>query len=175
MKMIFLGVLHLSSLSKSFVLVNWNLGHVLLRCGIKVLFGSLIPCFRSETKENERVIERQTLSERLKNLQQEHERLLDAQVSLNQREDHIFGRSQELAELEKGLESARTTFEEDRRAFEDKKSNLEIALASLAKREEVCIRISICYFWFCLIRQQKSSKRLDSMFMFYVLAKTGCL
>lgn len=113
---------------------------------LKCFFGFFIPWFRSETKENEMVIERQTLSERRKSLQQEHERLLDAQASLNQREDHIFGRSQELAELEKGLESAKTTFEEERRAFEDKKSNLEIALALLTKREEVCIHISICYF-----------------------------
>ncbi|CAE6261392.1 unnamed protein product [Arabidopsis arenosa] len=90
----------------------------------------------SETKENEMVIERQTLNERRKSLQQEQERLLDAQVSLNQREDHIFARSQELAELEKGLDTAKTTFEEERKAFEVKKSNLEIALALRAKREE---------------------------------------
>ncbi|KAH0850773.1 LOW QUALITY PROTEIN: hypothetical protein HID58_095256, partial [Brassica napus] len=56
----------------------------------------------SETRENEIVIERQTLK---------------------------------LAELEKGLESAKTTFEEERRALEDKKFSLEIELASLAKRE----------------------------------------
>lgn len=84
-------------------------------------------------------------------MQQEHERLLDAKASLNQREDHIFGRSQELAELEKGLESAKTTFEEERRALEDKKFSLEIELASLAKLEVVCIHISTCHFLFILL------------------------
>lgn len=103
-------------------------------------------------------IERQTLNERRTSLQEEHERLLDAQVSLNQREEHIFARFQEIAELEKGLESAKTTVEEERKAFEDKKSNLEIALALLAKREEVCcIHTSICYFWFRIIHHQKNS------------------
>lgn len=131
--------------------------------------GSFIPWYRSETKENEMVIERQTLSERRKTLQQEHERLLDAQASLNQRDDHIFGRSQELAELEKRLESAKTTFEEERRAFEDKKSNLEIALASLAKREEVCLYTHKYLLFLVLLNTStKSSRRQDSIISCFI-------
>ena len=102
-------------------------------------------------------------------MQQEHERLLDAQASLNQREDHIFGKSQELAELQKGLESAKSTFEEERRAFEDRKSNLEIELASLARREEVCIHIS-----FVSTVAQHVNQRTYSI-MFCSLAIIGCL
>jgi len=112
------------------------------------------------------VIERQTLNERRKSLQQEHERLLDAQVSLNQREDHIFARSQELAELEKGLDTAKTTFEEERKAFEDKKSNLEIALALCAKREEVCF-YSHNSLLFLVLHYRSSKKFLgDKIVMF---------
>ncbi|KAG4175848.1 hypothetical protein ERO13_A11G211100v2 [Gossypium hirsutum] len=92
-----------------------------------------------DTKEKEITLERQSLRERQKIIQQEHERLLDGQASLNQREEYIFSRSQELNQLEKGLEASRVDIERERKALKDEKSKLELTLASLSKREEVCI------------------------------------
>ncbi|XVF61418.1 hypothetical protein PTKIN_Ptkin08bG0127900 [Pterospermum kingtungense] len=92
-----------------------------------------------DAKEKEIILERQLLSERQKIVQQEHERLLDGQASLNAREEYIFNRTQELNQLEKDLEASRADVEKERRALKDEKSNLELALASLSKREEVII------------------------------------
>ncbi|KAH1082511.1 hypothetical protein J1N35_022272 [Gossypium stocksii] len=90
-----------------------------------------------DTKEKEITLERQSLSERQKIIQQEHERLLDGQASLNWREEYIFSRSQELNQLEKELEASRVDIERERKALKDEKSKLELTLASLSKREEV--------------------------------------
>ncbi|MFQ6663819.1 hypothetical protein Gotur_031180 [Gossypium turneri] len=89
-----------------------------------------------DTKEKEITLERQSLSERQKIIQQEHERLLDGQASLNQREEYIFSRSQELNQLEKELEASRVDIEREHKALKDEKSKLELTLASLSKREE---------------------------------------
>ncbi|KHG05729.1 hypothetical protein F383_31669 [Gossypium arboreum] len=89
-----------------------------------------------DTKEKEITVGRQSLRERQKIIQQEHERLLDGQASLNQREEYIFSRSQELNQLEKGLEASRVDIERERKALKDEKSKLELTLASLSKREE---------------------------------------
>ncbi|MBA0653735.1 hypothetical protein Goklo_020876 [Gossypium klotzschianum] len=86
--------------------------------------------------EKEITLERQSLSERQKIIQQEHERLLDGQASLNQREEYIFSRSQELNQLEKELEASRVDIEREHKALKDEKSKLELTLASLSKREE---------------------------------------
>ncbi|KAI9166268.1 hypothetical protein LWI28_029261 [Acer negundo] len=93
-----------------------------------------------EEKEKEIVLERQSLSERKNNLQQEHESLLDAQTLLNQREDLIFSRSQELSRLEKEIEASRASVEEKFRALQEEKSNLELTVASLSEREEAVIK-----------------------------------
>ncbi|XP_022775072.1 protein CROWDED NUCLEI 4-like isoform X1 [Durio zibethinus] len=92
-----------------------------------------------DAKEKEIILERQLLSERQKIVQQEHERLLDGQASLNRREEYIFSRTQELNQLEKELEASRVDIEKERRALKDEKSNLELVLASLSKREEAVI------------------------------------
>ncbi|GAV57667.1 hypothetical protein CFOL_v3_01204 [Cephalotus follicularis] len=92
-----------------------------------------------DAKEKEITLERQSLSERQKSLQQEHERLLDGQALLNQREDHIFNRSQELIRLEKEMDVSRANIEKELRSLNDEKSNLELALASLSRREEAVI------------------------------------
>lgn len=70
-------------------------------------------------------------------MQQEHDRLLDAQASLNQREDYILSRSQELNRLEKESEDAKRDIEKQCHAVNDEKSNLELIKASLRSREEV--------------------------------------
>lgn len=70
-------------------------------------------------------------------MQQGQERLLDGQALLNQREDYIFSRSQELNRLEKELEASRSNIENEFRALQEEKSNLELKVASLTAREEV--------------------------------------
>ena len=56
---------------------------------------------------------------------------------LNQREDFIFSRSQELNRLEKELETSKANTEKDVRALNEERSNLELNAASLSAREEV--------------------------------------
>lgn len=70
-------------------------------------------------------------------MQQEHDRLLEAQALLNQREDYIFSRSEKLDQLEKELEDTKLNIKEERRAIYDEKSKLELGEVSLQKREEV--------------------------------------
>lgn len=70
-------------------------------------------------------------------MQQGQERLLDGQALLNQREEYIFSRSQELNRLEKELEASKSNIEKELRALNEEKSNLELKLASLTTREEV--------------------------------------
>lgn len=83
------------------------------------------------------MLERQSLSERQKALQQEHERLLDGQALLNQREEYILSKTQELSRSEKELEELRASIENERRAVHDEKSKMQLYEASLSKREEV--------------------------------------
>ncbi|OMP01715.1 Aminotransferase, class IV [Corchorus olitorius] len=92
-----------------------------------------------DAKEKEIILERQLLSERQKIVQQEQERLLDGQASLNKREEYIFSKTQELNRVEKELEASRAEIEKERRALKDEKSNLELTSASLSKREEAVI------------------------------------
>ncbi|KAJ4832087.1 hypothetical protein Tsubulata_037646 [Turnera subulata] len=92
-----------------------------------------------DAKEKEIGSERQSLSERRKALQQEQERLLDAQALLNQREDFVASRSQELTRLEKELEALKENIEKELRSLNDEKSNLKVTVASLHQREEAVI------------------------------------
>lgn len=85
------------------------------------------------------ILERQSLSERLKVLQQEQERSLAAQASLNEREDHIFSRSLELNQLQKELEDIKVKIESEHRALHNEKTKLELMEATLTRREEVHI------------------------------------
>lgn len=103
----------------------------------KFIYLFVLPCFSCDEKEKDITLERQSLSERKKILQQEHERLLDAQTSLNQREDLIFSKSQELSRLERELEASRASFEEKLAALKEEKYNIELSRLALSKREEV--------------------------------------
>ncbi|XP_050944759.1 protein CROWDED NUCLEI 4 [Cucumis melo] len=102
-------------------------------------------CFKSDCdkKGEEIVLERQSLSERQKALQQEHERLLDGQALLNQREEYILSKTQELNRCEKELEELRANIENERRAVHDEKSKMQLSEASLSKREEAVNRMEI--------------------------------
>ncbi|XP_058005444.1 protein CROWDED NUCLEI 4-like [Hevea brasiliensis] len=103
--------------------------------------GRRVTAFKADcdAKEKEIVIERQTLSERRKVLWQEHERLLDGQALLNQREDYVASKCQELNRLEKELENSKTRIEKELRDLHDKKSNLELTVASSTQREAAVI------------------------------------
>ncbi|XP_058006227.1 protein CROWDED NUCLEI 4-like [Hevea brasiliensis] len=105
--------------------------------------GRRVTAFKADcdAKEKEIVIERQTLSERQKVLHQEHERLLDGQALLNQREDYVASKCQELNRLEKELENSKTRIEKELRDLHDKKSNLELTVASSTQREAVIFSI----------------------------------
>ncbi|KAF8012304.1 hypothetical protein BT93_I0444 [Corymbia citriodora subsp. variegata] len=101
-----------------------------------------IQSFKSEcdAKENEIFLERQSLGERQRILEQGEKRLLDGQALLNQREGYIFTRSQELDQLEKELEASRANIEKQRGALNDEKSDLELRVASLVEREQDLLR-----------------------------------
>ncbi|XWS33442.1 hypothetical protein CRYUN_Cryun22dG0083300 [Craigia yunnanensis] len=58
---------------------------------------------------------------------------------IREREKYIFSRNQELNRLEKKLEASREDFEKGRKALKDEKSNIELTLASLSKREETVL------------------------------------
>lgn len=102
-----------------------------------------------DAKEKEILLERQSLSERHKTLQQGQERLLDGQALQNQREDYIFNRSEELSQIEKKLDAAKLDIENEHKALRVEKTTLELKEASLLAREEVYIPISsysACWF-----------------------------
>ncbi|KAL4391096.1 hypothetical protein AHAS_Ahas03G0210900 [Arachis hypogaea] len=69
-----------------------------------------------DEKDKEIILERQSLSERQKILQQEHERLLQSQTE---------------------LEDTKKEFEKEREALHDEKTNLKLMDATLRQREEV--------------------------------------
>lgn len=101
-----------------------------------------IATFKSDcdAKEKEILLERQSLVDRQKSLQQLQEKLLDGQALLNQREDYIFNRSQELGGLEKELESSKANIEKEISGLIVKKNNLSLNEASLSAREEAVIK-----------------------------------
>lgn len=82
-----------------------------------------------EAKEKEIQLERQTLSDRQKVMQQTQERLLDAQALLNQREEYVLLKTQEFKRYEKELD--------ERLALGEEKISLELRDSSLSAREEV--------------------------------------
>lgn len=94
--------------------------------------------FKSECdeKEKEMVLERKLLSERHDILKEEQERSLEAQASLNEREDHIFNRSLELKQLQKELEDLKMKIENQQRALHDEKTKLELMETTLTQKEE---------------------------------------
>ncbi|KAK9135258.1 hypothetical protein Syun_014588 [Stephania yunnanensis] len=94
--------------------------------------------FKSECEEgkNKICLERQSLSERLKRVQQEQEKLLDGQALLNQREEYVLGRSQELSRLGKELEASKLALETEFEFLNEEKTKLEQNMATLIAREE---------------------------------------
>ncbi|KAK6923185.1 hypothetical protein RJ641_011489 [Dillenia turbinata] len=92
-----------------------------------------------EAKEKEMLLERESLHERQKILQQGQERLLDNQTSLNQRENYFAKRYEDLTQLEKELDSARANIEEHHKSLCEEKMNLEMKRASLLTSEEAVI------------------------------------
>lgn len=97
----------------------------------------LLLFFSCDAKENEIQLERQTLRERQKVLQQSQEGLLDGQALFNQREEYILHRSHELSKLEKQLEASKSALEDERRGLNEEKQKLELMTKSLDAREEV--------------------------------------
>ncbi|KAI3416842.1 uncharacterized protein J3R85_015012 [Psidium guajava] len=98
--------------------------------------------FKSEcdAKDNEIFLERQSLGERQKILEQGEKRLVDGQALLNQREGYISTRSLELDQLEKELEASKANVGKQRVALNDEKSDLELKAASLVEREQDLLR-----------------------------------
>lgn len=85
--------------------------------------------------------------ERQKTLQESQERLLEGQALLNQREDYILSRSQELNRLEKEYESSKADIDKERRGLNEERSNLELTVASLSAREEVYRKLSFLFMF----------------------------
>ncbi|CAH9111329.1 unnamed protein product [Cuscuta europaea] len=104
-----------------------------------------------DSKEREMDLERQSLLERKKVLQQSQQSLLDGQALLNQREDHILNGSQELSKFEKELEDAKLNIESDRKALVEERRKLELKAVSLSNREEQAIKRE------CNLKQKEES------------------
>ncbi|PIA44265.1 hypothetical protein AQUCO_01700100v1 [Aquilegia coerulea] len=94
--------------------------------------------FKSEcdAKEKQISLERQSLCERQRIFQQEQERLLDGQALLSQREKYISEKHQELGTLEKASEDMKSKIENELKALNKEKTDLNMKLAALSTREE---------------------------------------
>ncbi|CAM8946883.1 unnamed protein product [Rhodiola kirilowii] len=93
-----------------------------------------------EAKEKELASERQALSERLRTIQQEQEQLLDGKALLNQREEQIFNKSQELYSMENEIENSKSIIEKELRALNKEKSEVDHIKATLSAREEELVK-----------------------------------
>lgn len=103
--------------------------------------------------------------ERQKTLQESQERLLEGQALLNQREEYILSRSQELNRLEKEYESSKADIDKELRGLNEKRSNLELTVASLSAREEV-YTITFFFIYVCINENDNCEHReLDCCFV----------
>ncbi|KZV29915.1 nuclear matrix constituent protein 1-like protein-like [Dorcoceras hygrometricum] len=93
-----------------------------------------------DVKEKDIQHERLALSERQKVQQLTQERLLEGQGLLNQREEYVFTRTQELERLEKKLEDMKLRLEKDQRYLNEEKLALQSKASSISAREEAVIR-----------------------------------
>jgi len=124
-----------------------------------MIFLFLFFTHRCDAKEKELSLQRKSLYDSRRLLQQEQERLLEGQTLLNQREDYIFQKSKELSRFEKELGEAKSKFEEECKLHQEKKSNLDLDMSALATREEVCIFICFLLFKKLLKSPSDSSDR----------------
>ncbi|CAA6653492.1 unnamed protein product [Spirodela intermedia] len=99
-----------------------------------VLFNS-----QCDSREKDISLERQSLYDSQKIMQEEQEKLLERQACLNQREEHVFGRLEELAQFEKQLEIAKRNLEVEQTLLKEEKSNFALDVRALATREESVI------------------------------------
>lgn len=72
-------------------------------------------------------------------MQQTQERLLDAQALLNQREEYVLDKTQELKRFEKELDDLKSSLAQERLALSEEKLSLELRASSLSAREEVSV------------------------------------
>ncbi|XP_052196996.1 protein CROWDED NUCLEI 4 isoform X1 [Diospyros lotus] len=93
-----------------------------------------------DAKEKDVLLERQSLLERKKTLQQSQDGLFEGQSLLNQREQYILNRSQELDQLEKSIESSKASIEKEVQTLNEERTTLEQNVASLSAREEAVIK-----------------------------------
>ncbi|KAK9670009.1 hypothetical protein RND81_13G170300 [Saponaria officinalis] len=92
-----------------------------------------------DAKENELMLERQSLAERQRVLSESQNKLLDSQALLNQREADILSKSQALKRLERELTDKKERIAAEMRALADRKSDLELNANSLSEREKVVV------------------------------------
>ncbi|KAH9609023.1 hypothetical protein KSS87_004031 [Heliosperma pusillum] len=92
-----------------------------------------------DAKENEIMLERQSLAERQRVLSESQNKLLDSQALLNQREADILSKSQALKKLDRELEDKKETVAAEMKVLMEQKSNLELDGLSLSEREKVVI------------------------------------
>lgn len=108
----------------------------------KLLF---LSCCSFEAKEKEIQLERQSLSERQIVMQQSQERLLDGQALLNQRDEYIFNKTQELKRFEKELDELKQNIDKERAVLNEEKNVLVLKASSLSAREEVNLYLSLSF------------------------------
>lgn len=83
------------------------------------------------------MLERQSLVERQKVMNEAQNKLHDGQAMLNQREADILTKSQALRKTEKELEDQKENIAAEWKTLLEEKSNLELAALSLSEREKV--------------------------------------
>lgn len=92
-----------------------------------------------DVKEKEIMLERQSLVERQKVMNEAQNKLHDGQALLNQREADILTKSQALRKTEKELEDQKENIAAEWKTLLEEKSNLELAALSLSEREKAVI------------------------------------
>ncbi|GMH06482.1 hypothetical protein Nepgr_008322 [Nepenthes gracilis] len=93
-----------------------------------------------DAKEREIMLDRQSLSERWKTLNQLEDKLLDGQALLSQRESDVLYKSQELNRLEKDLEALKGNIDTECGALMLERSNLKVDMVSLSEREKAVVK-----------------------------------
>lgn len=83
------------------------------------------------------------MSERQIVVQQSQERLLDGQALLNQRDEYIFNKTQELKRFEKELDGLKQNIDKERAVLNEEKNVLLLKASSLSAREEVNLITSL--------------------------------
>ena len=101
-------------------------------------------------------------------MQQSQDGLFEGQSLLNQREQYILNRSQELDQLEKSIESSKASIEKEVQTLNEERINLEQNIASLSAREEVYV-LKFLLIFLSVCNNIRCKFFIEFLFFFYGL------